>query len=116
MDKISFGSTFRFPITQAGINPAKKEKLRTFVLQYPNHLISSSNTGSCRISVPEADDDKLVSGLKQLGYKIYQKFNAHNVDKSEIDEFIKASMNEGEYAIKGKNQKIKSRDNHRHHK
>ena len=56
---VSFSSTYRVPITQPGVNNAKKDKLRTLTQKYGG-LISSSKTGAARVSLPNELDDKLV--------------------------------------------------------
>ena len=39
MTDITFGSTYRIPISQAGINSAKKARLKELIESYPNGLI-----------------------------------------------------------------------------
>lgn len=56
MTDINFTSTYRIPITQAGINSAKKAKLKELVLSYPNGLCGNSKVGNARVSIPDSED------------------------------------------------------------
>ena len=105
MTEISFGSTYRIAITQAGINNAKKDKLRSLVAEYPNALISKNKTGYARVSVSEAEDANFVRKLRTIGYKVYQIFDRHDVKANELDYYIKEQLSVMEYSQKGKNKK-----------
>lgn len=110
MSQISFGSTFRIPITQAGTNNAKKEKLRALTESYENGLIGKSKTGYARVSVPDCKDDEFVSKLKGIGYKVFQKFEGENISKENLDYFIKEKLDARDYNQKGKKMKRMSRE------
>lgn len=98
---ISFGSTYRVPISQPGVNNAKKERLKTLTQLYDG-LISSSKTGAARFSLPNELDAKFEQDLKSIGYKQYQKFDAENLPKDKIDAYIKKALNKFDYTQKGK--------------
>lgn len=106
---ISFGSTYRVPITQPGVNNAKKEKLRQLAQEYDG-LISSSKTGALRVSLPNELDGKFEQELKNIGYKQYQKFDGENIPADKIDKYIRISLGELEYEQKGKQKKGKIRE------
>ncbi len=103
MTEISFGSTYRIPITQAGVNGAKKAKLRELIESYPNGLIGKSKTGQARISVPDSEDENFLRKLKAIGYKVFQKFEGDNISKENLDTFIKNKLETKDFAQKGKN-------------
>ncbi len=102
---VSFGSTYRIPITQAGVNSAKKERLRELVLSYPNGLIGKSKTGHARISVPDSEDANFIAKLKKIGYKVFQKFEGDNIPKEDLDQYIKLRLDTMDYAQRGKSPK-----------
>ncbi len=102
MSDISFGSTYRIPITQAGVNAAKKAKLKTLIESYPNGLIGKSKTGHARVSVPDAEDANFIGKLKAIGYKVFQKFEGDNISKENLDSFIKEKLDAKDFAQKGK--------------
>ena len=103
MTEINFGSTYRIPITQAGVNKAKKAKLKELIESYPNGLIGKSKTGQARISVPDSEDNNFIAKLKAIGYKVYQKFEGDNIPKENIDTHIKTRLDIREFDQKGKN-------------
>lgn len=103
MTDINFGSTYRIPITQAGVNKAKKAKLKELIESYPNGLIGKSKTGQARISIPDSEDNNFIAKLKAIGYKIYQKFEGNNIPKENIDTHIKTRLDIREFTQKGKN-------------
>ncbi len=110
MFDISFGSTYRIPITQSGVNNAKKERLRTLIESYPNGVIGKSKTGYARVSVPEELDNTFEGKLKGIGYKVFQKFDGHDISKDNLDLFIKEKLDKREYNQKGKKMKRMSRE------
>lgn len=110
MNEINFTSTYRIPISQPGINSAKKAKLKVLIESYPNGLIGNSKTGNARVSMADSEDTNFVAKLKTLGYKIYQKFEGENIPKEEIDRVLKKKLDAREYHQTGKNMKKLSRE------
>lgn len=110
MTEINFTSTYRIPITQAGVNSAKKAKLKELIQSYPNGLIGNSKVGNARVSMPDSDDENFIRKLKGIGYKIYQKFDGENIPKENIDAFIKEKLDTRNFSQKGKSQKRMSRE------
>ena len=109
MTEINFTSTYRIPITQAGVNSAKKAKLKELIESYPNGLIGNSKVGNARISVADSEDASFIAKLKKIGYKVYQKFEGENISKEEIDVFIKEKLDSRNFNQKGKNPQRLSR-------
>lgn len=102
---VSFGSTYSIPISAEGINRAKKEKLRKFISTFENGLAPSASSGNCRVSIAKSEDTRFEQQLKQLGYKIWNKFDFHSLNKNEIDECIKKAKAGDNYQSVGR-QKI----------
>lgn len=102
MNEISFGSTYRIPITQQGINKAKKIRLKSLVSSYPNGLVGNGNVGYARISIPNEKDNAFIRKLKGIGYRVYQIFDGENISKEHLDEYIKTCLVKGDYNQVGK--------------
>lgn len=102
--EVSFGSTYRIQLKQAGINGAKKERLREFIAKnFSNSLVSAdNNNGTARISVPVEMDEFVEKNIKTMGFKIFQKFDLHNISKFEIDSQVKKLLDARNYTQKGK--------------
>lgn len=110
MTDVTFGSTYRIPISQAGINSAKKAKLRELIESYPNGLIGKSKVGHARISIADSEDATFIGKLRKIGYKVYQKFEGENIDKEDLDIFIKERLDSRNYSQKGKKPDRLSRE------
>ncbi len=105
MTNVNFGSTYRIKVTQAGINSAKKARLSELVKSYPNGMVGKGKDGYARLSIPESEDNAFVTKLKNIGYKIFQIFEEHNIDKRELDYYIKEQLDTRNYRQVGKNMK-----------
>lgn len=110
MTEINFTSTYRIPITQAGVNAAKKARLKELIQSYPNGLIGNSKVGNARVSMPDSEDATFIQKLKTIGYKVYQKFEGENIPKDEIDVYIKERLDNRNYNQIGKKMKRMSRE------
>ena len=102
MSDISFTSTYRIPLTEWKVTPAKRTAIKDLALKYTNHLYPNGNKGYVRVSVAEAEDNNFERELQQHKVKIYQKFSAHNVDKNFIDDYIKEELINKNYKQYGK--------------
>lgn len=109
MTDINFTSTYRIPITQAGVNSAKKARLKELIESYPNGLIGSSKVGNARVSIADKEDANFIGKLRKIGYKVYQKFEGENIPKEELDVFIKEKLDTRDFNQKGKNPERLSR-------
>lgn len=101
MTEINFGSTYRIPVSQPGINKAKKIGLKSLVDSYGG-LVGTGNTGYARVSIPNEKDTKFLQKLRSLGYKIYQVFEGEKISKKDLDDYIKKALASNEYNQKGK--------------
>ena len=107
MNDISFKSTYRVELVNPGINKAKREKLKAFAKTCQNSLFPNGQQGAVRISVNKDQDSFVENKIKQIGFKIYQKFNLHNLAPNTMDIAIKEALNKGEYTQFGKQVKGK---------
>lgn len=101
MTEINFGSTYRIPITQQGINKAKKVQLKSLIDSYGG-LVGTGNTGYARVSMPNSKDESFLRELKKIGYKIFQEFEGESIPKKNLDDYIKPLLDNREYKQYGK--------------
>ena len=113
MQNISFGSTYRIPLTQPGAGSAKKDLLKKIASQYQNVLYPNGNSGNVRVSIRKRLDKRFEQEIRQAGIRVYQKFDRHNVPKTEfehsgvskLDLYIKDELARGNYRQFGKQKK-----------
>ena len=109
MTEISFGSTYRVPLVEQNITPAKREALKKVAKGYQNVLYPKGNNGYVRISIRKRLDNRFEQKLRQIGFKVFQKFDRHNVPKTEgkMDAYIKEELDTRNYQQFGKQMKAK---------
>lgn len=107
MTEISFGSTYRIPLVEQNITPAKRESLKKIAKGYQNVLYPKGNNGYVRVSIRKRLDEGFEQKLRQIGFKVFQKFERHNVPKTNglMDEYIKESLDSRNYKQFGKQMK-----------
>ena len=106
MDKVSFTSTYRIPLVEQNISSAKREALKKMASKYQNTMYPSGNQGNVRVSIRKRLDDGFEQKLRQIGFKVFQKFEKHNVPKTKgkMDEYIKEELKSGNYRQFGKHK------------
>ena len=100
----TFGSTYRVPLVEQGISSAKRENLKKMVSNYQNYRYPNGNQGSVRVSIRKRLDQGFEQKLRQLGFKVFQKFERHNVPKTDnrMDNYIREELKAGNYRQFGK--------------
>lgn len=111
MTEVSFGSTYRIPLVEQNISPAKREALKKAAKGYQNVLYPKGNNGYMRISIRKRLDDRFEQKLRQIGFKVFQKFDRHNVPKTDgmMDTYIKEQLDTRNYQQFGKQMKAKQK-------
>ncbi len=104
----SFGSTYRIPLFEPGITDAKRAALKALVSRYQNYKFPEGNNGCAKLSIRKKLDEGFEQKLRQIGFKVYQKFEKHNKPKTDgkMDAYILECLANGEYRQLGK-QKAK---------
>ena len=107
MYNISFGSTYRIPLVEQNITQGKREALKKLASRYQNVLYPTRNQGSVRVSIRKRLDQGFEQKLRQIGFKVFQKFERHNVPKTagNMDKYIKESLDSRNYKQFGKQMK-----------
>ena len=85
MNQVSFQSTYRIPLVEQNITPAKRQALKKMSSKYQNVLFPKGENGYVRVSIRKRLDENFEQKLKQIGFKVFQKFEHHNVPKSQFE-------------------------------
>ena len=103
-DNTTFGSTYRIPLVEQNISSAKREALKKMASKYQNVMYPNGNQGNVRLSIRKRLDEGFEQKLRQLGFKVFQRFERHNVPKTKgkMDEYIKEELKNGNYKQFGK--------------
>ena len=86
MTEISFKSTYRIPLVEQGITQAKRESLKKTASRYQNTLFPKGNNGFVRVSIRKKLDEGFEQKIKQSGFKIFQRFERHNIPKTTLED------------------------------
>lgn len=107
MTQVSFTSTYRIPLVEQNVSVAKRQALKNMASKYQNVMYPSGNQGYVRVSIRKRLDEGFEQKLRQIGFKVFQKFERHNVPKTKgkMDEYIKESLISGDYHQFGKHKK-----------
>ena len=100
----SFGSTYRIPIFEPGITDAKRAALKVLVSRYQNYRFPEGNNGCAKLSIRKKLDEGFEQKLRQIGFKVYQKFEKNNLPKTDnrMDKYISINYARGNYQQFGK--------------
>ena len=100
----TFGSTYRIPLVEQNVSSAKREALKKMASKYQNVLYPNGNQGNVRVSIRKKLDEGFEQKLRQIGFKVFQRFERHNIPKtnSRMDNYIKEELKNGNYRQFGK--------------
>lgn len=103
-NQISFKSTYRIPLVEQNISAAKRDALKKLASKYQNALYPSGNQGNVRVSIRKRLDNGFEQKIRQLGFKVFQKFDKHNIPKTngKMDNYIKEELINGNFKQYGK--------------
>jgi hypothetical protein len=103
-NNLSFTSTYRIPLVAQNISTAKRDALKKMASQYQNVMYPKGNQGCVRVSIRKRLDDGFEQKLRQIGFKVFQKFEKHNIPKTNdrMDNYIRRELKSGEYKQFGK--------------
>lgn len=104
MSDISFTSTYRIPLVEQNISKGKRQALKDVASKYQNVLYPTGEQGNVRISIRKRLDKGFEQKLHQIGFKVFQKFDRHNVPKTDgqMDRYIIDEFKNGNYRQYGK--------------
>lgn len=88
MTNISFGSTYRIPVSQWGINNTKKLQLKNFISSN-NGIVTKGKDSCALVSISDKKDMNFIRKLKKLGFFEYEMFEGEKIPKESLEEYIK---------------------------
>ena len=105
-NQTQFKSTYRIPLVEQNISSAKREALKKMASKYQNVLYPNGNQGNVRLSIRKRLDEGFEQKLRQLGFKVFQRFERHNIPKTnnKMDDYIKEELKNGRYHQFGKHK------------
>ena len=100
----SFGSTYRIPLFEPGVTQAKRDALKALISHYQNYRFPEGNNGCAKLSIRKKLDADFEQKLRQIGFKVYQKFEKNNIPKidNRMDKYISINYARGNYQQFGK--------------
>ena len=100
----TFGSTYRIPLVEQNVSQAKREIIKKIASQYQNVKYPTGNQGYVRVSIRKRLDKRFEGELSRNGIKIYQKFERHNIPKTDgrMDSYIREELKQNKYKQFGK--------------
>lgn len=103
-NNLAFSSTYRIPLVEQNVSSAKRELLKKFASHYQNVMYPSGNQGNVRVSIRKRLDADFEQKIRQIGFKVFQKFERHNVPKTKgkMDDYIREAIKAGNYRQFGK--------------
>ena len=104
MSNVTFQSTYRIPLVEQNITQGKRDALKKMASKYQNVLFPTGNQGCVRVSLRRRLDESFEQKLRQIGFKVFQKFERHNVPKTDglMDKYIKENLDLRNYKQFGK--------------
>ena len=100
----TFSSTYRIPLKEQNVSSAKREIIKKIASRYQNVMYPNGNQGYVRVSIRKRLDQGFEDTLSRNKIKIYQKFERHNVPKTnnKMDNYIREELKNGNYRQFGK--------------
>ena len=104
--EVTFKSTYQIPLSGPKLSKGKAKYLIDWVVpRYKNVLITNNYV---KLSISEESDNAFEQKLRQIGFKVYQKFFEHDIPKNEIEKCIAKVFREGKpYKQYGKQPKAR---------
>lgn len=103
-NQTQFKSTYRIPLVEQNVSSAKREIIKKIASRYQNVMFPSGEQGYVRVSIRKRLDKGFEDELSRKKIKIYQKFERHNVPKTDdrMDSYIREELKKGNYKQFGK--------------
>ena len=84
MSEISFGSSYKIPVSQCGINNSKKLQLKSLIGSYAGKICGKGQDSFAIVSMQDKKDMSFIRKLRKIGYFQFEMF-----ENSEFPENLK---------------------------
>ena len=88
MTNINFGSTYKIPVTQWGINNTKKVQLKNLISAH-NGLVTKGKDSYALVSILDKKDLNFIRRLREIGYYSFEKYEGEKIPKDSLELHIK---------------------------
>ncbi len=88
MNNITFGSTYKIPMSQWGINNTKKLQLKNLVSSF-NGVVTKGKDSFAVVSIPDKKDIGFMRKLAKIGSFQYEMFEGEKIPKDSLLSYIK---------------------------
>lgn len=68
MSQVSFGSSYKIPVSQWGINNTKKMQFKAIVGSYAGKICGKGKDSFAVLSIPDKKDRSFMDKIRKLGY------------------------------------------------
>jgi len=93
MPEISFGSTFKIPVSQWGINNTKKLQFKSLIGSYSGSFFGKGNDSFVLLSIPDSKDITFVKKLQKIGYFDYLQIKGEKIPKNKLEAYVNDAIN-----------------------
>ena len=87
MTNVNFGSTYKIPVSQWGINNTKKILLKNLIASH-NGIVTKGKDSYAIVSIADKKDIGFIRKLSKIGYYQYKKFEGENIPKDKMEYYI----------------------------
>lgn len=91
MTEINFGSTYKIPLSQWGVNNTKKTQFKALVSSYGNYCIKTGKDQYVLVSMADKKDLNFIRKIKKLGYFAYEMFKGENIKKDMLEKYVQTA-------------------------
>lgn len=93
MSEISFGSTYKIPVVQWGINNTKKLQFKALIGSYSGEICGKGTDAFALLSIPDKKDLTFVRKLQKIGYNDYLQIEGEKIPKNKLEAYVNNALN-----------------------
>lgn len=82
MSEISFGSSYKIPVSQWGINNTKKIQLKSLIGSYSGKICGKGQDSFALVSIQDKKDMGFIRKLRKIGYFQFEMFENNKIPQN----------------------------------